>query len=187
MTGEDAVEALVEVLERVGIDYMLVGSFSSNYYGISRATRDADFVIHASVESQRALFRALPSGFVADEQRAFEIVTSTTKQVVRVDEIPFEIELFDLSQDPFDRQRFERRVRVRDGKANYFLPTAEDVIIQKLRWCKGGKRGKDYDDARDVTAVQGRVLDFDYIRSWADRHGTRAVFEEIYTSVESLF
>lgn len=187
MTGEDAVAAMVEVLERLDIDYMLVGSFSSNYFGISRATRDADFVIHASHEGNRALFRALPDGFVLDEQMAFEMVTSTTKQVVRVAEIPFEIELFDLSRDEFDQQRFQRRRRVRDGKIEYVLPTAEDVIIQKLRWCKGGKRSKDYDDARDVTAVQGRALDFDYVRSWADRHGTREIFEEIYASVEALF
>lgn len=187
MTGEDAVAAMVELFERLGIDYMLVGSFSSNYFGISRATKDADFVIHASQEGNRALASALPAGFVLDEQMAFEMVTSTTKQVVRMVGIPFEIELFDLSQDEFDQQRFQRRNKVRDGETEYFLPTAEDVIIQKLRWCKGGKRSKDYDDARDVTAVQGRALDFDYIRSWAERHGTRAIFEEIYASVESLF
>jgi len=187
MTGEDAVSVMIGLLERAKIDYMLVGSFSSNYFGISRATRDADFVVHASETKRSALEAALPKGFEIAAQMAFEMVTSTTKQVVRIKAIPFEIELFDLSHDEFDQQRFRRRKRVRDGNCDYWLATAEDVIVQKLRWCKNGKRGKDYDDARDVTAVQGRALDFGYIRSWADRHGTRELFEEIFASVESLF
>ena len=40
-----------------------------------------------------------------------------------------------------------------------YLPTAEDVIVMKLRWC----RGKDRDDVAIVLAVQGDGLDFDYI------------------------
>ncbi len=61
------------------------------------------------------------------------------------------------------------------------------MIVQKLRWAKDGRRGKDYDDARDVMAVQGRALDFAYIRAWADRHGTRDLCEDIFGSVEALF
>lgn len=187
MTGEDAVGVIVDILCRCGIDYMLVGSFSSNYYGIARATRDADFVIHADSTALRTLEAELPDGFVFDPQQSFEMVTSTTKCRVVIDEIPFEIEFFNLSQDEFDQQRFHRRRAVKDGERNCFLPTPEDVIVQKLRWAKGGKRGKDYDDARDVMAVQGNALDFDYIRTWADRHGTREMCEEIYESVKSLF
>lgn len=186
MTGEDAVTVMVGILESSEIPYMLVGSFSSNYFGISRATRDADFVIHASREGRSALEAALPEGFDLDAQMSFEMVTSTTKQVVRIQSIPFEIELFDLSRDEFDQERFARRRKVRSGTRDYFLPTAEDVIVQKLRWCRNGRRTKDYEDARDVTAVQGRALDFDYIRAWTDRHETRDIFEEICASLKPV-
>jgi hypothetical protein len=41
-----------------------------------------------------------------------------------------------------------------------WLPTAEDVVVQKLRW----GRPKDLEDARDVLAVQGtESLDMAYI------------------------
>ena len=45
MTGDEAVLAVIEALEGLGVGYMLVGSLSSNFYGIPRATQDADFVI----------------------------------------------------------------------------------------------------------------------------------------------
>jgi len=43
MTSDTATLAVIDALESLGIAYMLVGSFSSNYYGISRSTKDADF------------------------------------------------------------------------------------------------------------------------------------------------
>ena len=36
---------VIEALEACGIPYMLVGSYSSNSYGVPCSTQDADFVI----------------------------------------------------------------------------------------------------------------------------------------------
>ena len=44
-SGEDAVVALLDILNREGVPYMIVGSFSSNRYGVPRSTHDADFVL----------------------------------------------------------------------------------------------------------------------------------------------
>ena len=35
------------------------------------------------------------------------------------------------------------------------VPTAEDVIVMKLRWFQIAKRGKDRDDVCNIIAVQG--------------------------------
>lgn len=59
------------------------------------------------------------------------------------------------------------------------LPAAEDVIITKAYWALGRKYSKDRDDVRDVIAVQGDQLDWDYIYAWADRQGTRYLLDEI--------
>ena len=40
MTSEEATVAVIDALEALSIPYMLVGSFSSNYYGIGRSTTD---------------------------------------------------------------------------------------------------------------------------------------------------
>jgi hypothetical protein len=48
------------------------------------------------------------------------------------------------------------------------IPTAEDVVIQKLRW----QRDKDIADVRIVIAVQAAQLDWSYIHYWTDQHGT---------------
>ena len=45
MTGNQAALTVAEALESCDIPYMLVGSYSSNFYGVDRSTQDADFVI----------------------------------------------------------------------------------------------------------------------------------------------
>ena len=59
------------------------------------------------------------------------------------------------------------------------MPSAEDVVIQKLRWCIGGKRSKDFEDAIAVIGVQGKEgLDWDYVEKWCGEHGTLTVLRE---------
>jgi hypothetical protein len=66
------------------------------------------------------------------------------------------------------------------------LPTVEDVIITKLRWVSILKRSKDKDDVRAVLAVQGDNIDWPYVYSWCDQHGTRALLDEIRSSIPPL-
>jgi hypothetical protein len=44
MNIEDDTLAVMDALNAKGVPWMLVGAYSSNYYGIPRSTRDADFV-----------------------------------------------------------------------------------------------------------------------------------------------
>lgn len=45
MTQQRVLLEVVEALESLGIPYMLVGSFASNYWGRPRTTHDADIVV----------------------------------------------------------------------------------------------------------------------------------------------
>ena len=177
--GEEAVGALLDALNGLGLDYMVVGSFSSNRYGVPRATKDADFVLRIETEGRKQLFAALPDVFQVDPQVGFEMVTGTWRQIIEVPEIPFTIELFELSKDPHDQSRFARRRKLTLLARDAWLPTPEDVIVQKLRWCSVAKRGKDFDDVVAVMGVQGKnALDWSYIEQWCGEHGTMDVLAE---------
>src|SRR5947209_26328 len=134
MTSDEAALAVLSALETLEIPYMLVGSFSSNYYGVARSTKDADFVVALGAHSIRHLADHLGSAFRLDPQMTFETTTMTTRHILEVVGIPFKIEIFHLSDDPHDQERFRRRRRVQLLNREISLPTAEDVIITKLRW-----------------------------------------------------
>jgi hypothetical protein len=143
MNAEQAMLAIVDALEAAQVPYMLVGSFSSNYYGIARSTKDVDVVIELGQHSIREIAQQLPSEFEFDSQMRFETVTGTTRQLIRVLGSPFQIELFRLSSDAHDQERFRRRRRIRIFEREVWLPTVEDVLVTKLNWLKLAARGKD--------------------------------------------
>jgi hypothetical protein len=177
--GEDAVGILLDVLNALGLDYMVVGSFSSNRYGVPRATKDADFVLRVAAADRERLYAALSPAFKVDPQVSFEMVTGTWRQIIEIPEIPFTIELFELSSDAHDQSRFARRKKLTLLSRDAWLPTPEDVIIQKLRWSRGARRSKDFDDVVAVMAVQGEAkLDWSYIEGWCGEHGTLELLAE---------
>jgi hypothetical protein len=85
--------------------------------------------------------------------------------------------------DPHDTARFDRRERVRVLARDAFMATAEDMIITKLRWASAAVRTKDRDVVRNIIAVRGADLDWDYIERWCTTHGTLPLLVEIRTSL----
>jgi hypothetical protein len=182
MTGEEATLAVIDALNDLSIPYMLVGSLSSNHYAIPRSTQDADFVVELAAHSVSSIAHRLTPSLRLEPQMSFETVTGTNRHEFTVVDDPFKIELFELSSDAHDQERFRRRVSTRVLGRVAFVPTAEDVIITKLRWA----RPKDRDDVRDVIAVQADRIDWTYVEPWCDRHETRTLLEEIRGSIPPL-
>jgi len=164
--GDEAVSAILDILNEQNIPYMLVGSLSSNAYGESRSTKDADFVVQLDPGKRNALFSAFPPEFEIEDQVRFETITGHTRQIISIPSIPFEIELFDLSDEPFDQSRFERKLQTIMSGRTVWLPTPEDVVVQKLRWAKLGSRPKDLLDAQGIVRLRSETLDWDYIKKW---------------------
>ena len=183
MTAAESIAVrVVDALDGCRIAYFLVGSFSSNYYGIPRSTKDADFVVQLPGPVGDDFLGVLGGDFEADPQLSFETNTGTYRQLIKHKPTPFKIEIFLLSTDSHDQMRFQRRVQVALFGRQLWLPTAEDVIITKLRWA----RGRDKDDARGVIAVQGDKLDWPYIEAWCGRHGTTTLLAEIRQSLPNI-
>jgi hypothetical protein len=181
-----AVLAVIDLLEAEQIPYMLVGSFSSNFYGIPRSTEDGDLVIELAGRSLASFRQRLSAPFQFDPQTTFENATGTQRNVIAVKGSAIKVELFRLSSEPHDQERFRRRVAVRYLDRHVVLPTPEDVVITKLNWLKLLRRDKDRDDVRNVVAVQAENLDWPYIHRWCDTHGTRQLLEEIRRSIPPI-
>jgi Nucleotidyl transferase AbiEii toxin, Type IV TA system len=174
---------VVRALDSRQVPYLLVGSFSSNYFGIPRSTKDVDIVIELGQDSVADIVRSLGSGFSLQPQVGFESVTGTTQYVVDVAGTHFKVELFRIGNDPHDRERFARRLQVPWLAQQVWLPTAEDVIITKLRWLSHLQRNKDYDDVLNVMSVQQPRLDWAYLERWCQVHGTKTLLDEIRVAI----
>ncbi len=185
MNSIEATAAVIDALEAARVDYMLVGAFSANAYGIGRSTNDADFVVSLGGDQLQELMQCLGPDFRLDPQMQMEAFTGSFRNVVTFLPTKFQIELFRLnSQDEHHRERFRRRRRILLGEINRqaWIPTAEDVVIQKLRW----QRRKDLDDVVNILAVNRSHLDWDYVNLWTQKHGTDALLQELLQSLPNL-
>ncbi len=181
MKIEEVALHVIEALDAEQIPYMLVGSFSSNYYGIPRSTADADIVVQLGGKPISSIVPHLNPILRLEPQMSFETVTGTTKHVLEAvgPDYQFKVEVFRLSDDPHDQSRFQRRRAVRLFERDIYLPTAEDVIVMKLRWL----RRKDRPDIENVIQMQQASLDWTYIDQWCREHGTRDELNEILQSL----
>ena len=166
MTSEALLVVAFDALSAVGVPFMVSGALASNFYGVPRATQDADIVIDYKLLPLDALADRLRHDFDVDPQPGFESVTGSLRLVARARHTPFDVELFGLTDDRHDQTRFARRRFVDVLGRTVAVPTAEDVIINKLRWFSIAKRRKDFEDARNVIALHHAGLDWPDIRQW---------------------
>ncbi len=179
MTLEDLVRRLVNALDDSHIPYVLVGSLSASFYGVSRGTQDADVVVSCPGSQIKKLVDALGDEFARDPQLAFETVTATQKTLLRVKKTGFQIEVFFLSEDEHDQQRFSRRQLVPAFGGQVYVLSLEDVLVTKVRWLQLAGRTKDEEDIRAVLRLQSDRVDWPYVESWCDHHGTRDLLERL--------
>ncbi len=174
---------VIGALNLAGIPHMLVGAFSRNAYAPPRSTQDADLVMALTGHSLQPVVEALGPDFVLENQTAFETNTGTLRDTFIEKDTNFKIELFHLSQDPHDQERFRRRRATHFDGEPTFIPAPEDVIITKLRWA----RRKDVDDVRDILRfIDAVALDWNYIHHWTGQHGTREKLDAIRASIPPL-
>jgi hypothetical protein len=103
MTPEEASLSVFDAMAALDLPYMVVGSLSSNIYGIPRSTKDADLVVEFGTSSPAEFARRLGSGFRLEPQMSFETVTRTMRSEFEVVGEAFKIEVFQVVSDPHDR------------------------------------------------------------------------------------
>jgi hypothetical protein len=95
----------------------------------------------------------------------------------------FVAEAFDACNN---QERFRRRRQIRLWDRQVWLPTVEDMIITKLHWGLLANRSKDREDVRDMIAVQGDRIDWEYVHGWCEQHGTRSLLDDIRYSIQPI-
>jgi hypothetical protein len=187
ITVESIARQVVEACEAEDVPHMVTGAFAFNYYGIPRSTKDVDLVVDVTGSKKiEAILGRLEPHIDFGAQVQFDTLTWGRRHIGQPKgHTQLQVELFELFDDPFVQAQFQRRRRLFCDQLDLhtWLPTAEDLIVQKLRW----GRSKDLDDVRDVLAVQGpETLDMSYIERWCATHGTSQRLKDILESLPPL-
>jgi hypothetical protein len=188
-TPEDAFKRILEVLDLFEIPYMVGGSLASSLHGIPRASMDVDLVASLGADRVDQFAAALKEDFYADADmmkqaieygRSFNIIHYASS---------FKFDIFPLRADEYSQAQFQRR-RFAETRAFGDKPiecafaSAEDTILNKLRWYRAGGEvsERQWNDLRGILQTSGGHLDLDYLNAWAPRLGVADLLERLLTS-----
>ncbi len=173
MTQGELLRYLVDTLDSLSIDYMIVGSHASIYYGEPRFTQDVDIVVELTPARLPALLeRFPPSDFYVSDDAARAAIAERGQFNIVHGGSGVKIDVFIGKDTEYDRLRFVRRHRLPlvPGRDAYFA-RPEDVILYKLLYFRQGRSDRHLRDISGMLAVSGPDLDLDYIAHWAGHLG----------------
>lgn len=149
---------------------MLTGAWSVIYYGRPRASHDIDLIVEMYPENTDnilSILKKLPKHFQYQEISVINAIKN--KGMFNILYLPefLKLDFWLLTDTPFDKSRFSRKVEVEVLGHKMFFTTAEDTILQKLRWYTISPIEKSLIDAAFVYQIQYKNLDQKYLTKWA--------------------
>ncbi|HEX8409329.1 MAG TPA: hypothetical protein VF883_10710 [Thermoanaerobaculia bacterium] len=164
---DDFFGRLIAAVERVGVPYMVTGSYASSTHGTPRATNDIDVVIAPTPDELRALMREFTSDhYYADELDALDALERRSQFNVIDFATSWKADFIVRKDRPFSETEFSRRERHTIAGHSVYLTSAEDVLIAKLEWAKEGESARQIEDAAGVIRRQRSRLDREYVERW---------------------
>ncbi len=185
----DALQVIAEVaraFDALGVDYLVGGSVASSTLGNFRATQDVD--IFAALQSRQAapLATQLGDDYYADvDTMRRAIVTHGSFNIIQIP-LGVKVDIFVSDESAYAREEMRRRLRLSlfgTGAEPVCVATAEDIILQKLRWYRltGEKSERQWGDVQGVLRVQAGQLDIEYMRHWATQIAVAELLDRALT------
>lgn len=177
---------VVDALRAEGIAHAVVGSVGARAWGLRRTTQDVDIImlaIHERTEELIARISGDDTYVPADDARRV-LRSGGSFNVLNLETLD-KVDVFVAQRnEPFTVSRLARRIPAKVEGVDTWVASAEDIILAKLRWRLTTRSDRQWQDCLTVAPIN--QLDFDYLRSWADRLGIRDDLETLIAEITPL-
>lgn len=182
-----ALAPVIDVLNRLRVEYFVGGSIASSTYGIARATLDADVVTVLKESHAAELVSALSQEYYVDLDAVVEAIRSRSSFNLVHLATMIKIDVFIAKGSAFDDNAFARRREelLGDGvEVAVHVSSPEDLVIAKLDWYRAGGEISDrqWGDIVGVLKVQSDRIDLRYLVAWSKTLGLEALLDRALTA-----
>jgi len=169
---EELLKIVTSFLEKNKIPYFITGAWSAIFYSKPRASHDIDFVVElykADIKRVTVALSRLGSDFLFQKEVVKEAILKKGNFGILYLPTALKLDFWILEDELFARSMFNRRRRVKMFGQAMLMASAEDTILQKLRWYKEAGVEKHLIDAAFVYQIQDKNLDKKYLEDWASK------------------
>ena len=164
MSQADLLRAAVELLDRAGIPYMVVGSYASTFHGEPRMTRDIDVVVDPTEESIKLLVDLVDRDRFYMGNAEDALLNRSMFNLIEPGS-GWKVDFVVRKDRPFSKAEFERRFLANIAGVDVYVATAEDTMLAKLEWGAASGSDRQMDDV--VAIASATEVDIDYLSRWA--------------------
>jgi hypothetical protein len=182
MIQEDLLVKVIDRIRKLNIPYMITGAIAAIFYGKPRLTHDFDIITDIKPEIIPKLIDAFKDEFYISLEAIQKAVDRHSMFNLIHHDSGIKVDFWMLSDNEFDKKRFERRKKHTYIKRDIVFSSAEDIILIKLLWFKESKIQKHLDDTLGILEVQ-QDMDFNYLEEWAKKLSIQNLFKELLRKV----
>jgi hypothetical protein len=181
----NAFEPVTKLFIDIGIQYYVGGSIASSMLGLSRTTMDVDMVSTITANKVDDLYNGLKDKYYIDKEMIFDAIKDHSSFNIIHIETMFKIDVFILKDRDYDKESFFRKridsFKEGNNSIDIYIPSPEDIILNKLEWYRmGGEISeRQWNDVLGVIKVQGKNLDFDYLKKWSKELNVSDLLEKV--------
>jgi hypothetical protein len=183
----DILRHAVEVLERMSVPYLVVGSIAGMAYGEARFTQDIDIVAAFEMKHVGELLAAFPSNeFYLSETAIRDAIQTSFQFNVIHPTSGNKIDFILARKDEWSRVQMTRgrSIRVLPDR-NAMTAAPEDVILGKLWYYSLGGGDRHLRDIAGILRVTGDGVDREEVERWAIKLGYLEIWQQIVAKVDA--
>jgi hypothetical protein len=182
----ELLEKIVDVLDRLRIQYLVTGSVAAMAYGEPRLTNDIDIVAAVDYSHIPGFLAAFPpEQFYVSEDSIREAIRHQKQFNIIHPSSGLKVDIIIRENTPFNESRFSRFRRIKPGEsfeANFAAP--EDIILMKMRYFKEGGSDKHLRDITGIMEISGSEVDRTYVKDWAGKLNLTEIWDLVLKKLD---
>jgi predicted nucleotidyltransferase len=177
----DAVfDAVTRRLPEAGVDAIMIGGHAVNYYGVSRATQDIDFMVAATDEATvRRVMRE--AGYT-------NVAVHETVMFFNRPGSPLRVDFLKVDRETMDRLLVNAKMIEYFQRRGVRVPQLKDLLAMKLFALASGGAKREDKDFSDVVhlVIENRVEVDPELRELCRQYGTESIYARLRERIQEL-